>query len=261
MTAQVYTTQLQAGLGLVEETRKLLALWSPGMSATELNHRALESGQFPRMTSRRLRNVVVEGFKPRYLIDNGAPAALLQKLTGVLNHREFNQLLFLYTCRANLILADFVRNVYWNAYSSGKKIVGIEDARTFVSRANVDRKTFKPWSDETITRMSSYLPACCADFGLLEDGEKKMRKILPNQIEARVMVILAYDLHFAGLGDNTVLGHPDWMLFGMERNDVLNEFKRLALKGWWIVQSAGEVTRVSWQYPSMEELIYGLAEG
>jgi hypothetical protein len=61
-----YTTQLQAGLGLVNETKTLLDLWSPGMSANQLHQVALESGRFPTVTARRLRNIVVECFAPRY---------------------------------------------------------------------------------------------------------------------------------------------------------------------------------------------------
>ena len=37
-----YTTQLQAGLGLLEETRQLLQVYQPGMSASQLYEAALE---------------------------------------------------------------------------------------------------------------------------------------------------------------------------------------------------------------------------
>lgn len=46
-----YTTQLQAGLGLVNETKTLLELWSPGISANQLHQVALESGRFPTVTA------------------------------------------------------------------------------------------------------------------------------------------------------------------------------------------------------------------
>mgnify|MGYP000386214184 FL=1 len=36
-----YTTQLGAGLGLVNETRELLELWSPGTTAAQLHDVAL----------------------------------------------------------------------------------------------------------------------------------------------------------------------------------------------------------------------------
>ena len=58
-----------------------------------------------------------------------------------------------------------------------------------------------------------------------------------------------------------MLSHPDWALFGMERDDVLDEMKRLALKGLLIVQSAGGVTRISWPHKTMEELADVLAHG
>ena len=255
MNLERYTTQLQAGLGLIEETRKLLEIWPPGMGAGELARVALESGQFPNVTSRRLRNIVVEGFKPRYLVDKGAPAALLKNLMNKLSNHEFNQLLFIYTCRAQLILKDFVQDVYWNAYSSGKGTLSVEDARRFVQRANEDGKTFKPWSESTIIRVSSYLCACCADFGLLESGDKKVRSILSFQIEPRVLAIWAYQLHFEGLGDNSVLNHADWNLFGMDREDVLNELKRHARKNWFIIQTAGDIVKIGWQAKNQEELI------
>ena len=37
-----YTTQLQAGLGLLEETRQLLQVYQPGMSASQLYEAALD---------------------------------------------------------------------------------------------------------------------------------------------------------------------------------------------------------------------------
>ena len=64
MEYQPYTSQLGAGLGLANETKTLLDLWSPGMSANQLREAALESGRFPTVTARRLRNIVVECFAP-----------------------------------------------------------------------------------------------------------------------------------------------------------------------------------------------------
>ena len=261
MTTDSYTTMLNAGTGMLDETRLLLDLWQPGMGMAGLNSLALQSGQFPNITARRLYNLVKDCFAPRYLKNQGAPAQLLKASGAYLSGREFNQLLFLYTCRENRVLYDFVCEIYWNAYSSGKEKIGSEDALLFVTRANQDGKTVKPWSESTLQRVARYLTNSCADFGLLESGQKVSRRILPFRIESRVTVILAYDLHFAGQGDNAVLSHPDWALFGMERADVLDEFKRLGLQGWWIVQSAGDVTRIGWQYPSMEELIDGLSKG
>lgn len=255
MRNEFYTTQLQAGTGLVDDTLILLDLWQPGMDVSTLKYAALESGRFPNIAFRRLRNIVVECFKPRYLADDPAPALLMKRVKGILERRELIQLMFLFTCRANAILYDFIREVFWSIYSSGRDQISNDDAIAFVTRANQDGKTQKPWSEGTIVRVARYLTNTCSDFGLLEGGERSIRKINSFRMEPRVAAILAYDLHFSGLGDNSVLSHPDWQLFGLERNDVLDEVKRLALRGWWIVQSAGDVTRIGWQYQTMEELI------
>ena len=68
-------------------------------------------------------------------------------------------------------------------------------------------------------------------------------------------------LHFAGVGDNGLLAHEDWQLFGLAREDVLEEIRRLSLKGRLIVQSAGDLIRISWRQPNMEALCHVLAQG
>ena len=242
---------------MIAETSTLLDLWQKGMDSTELFHAALQSGRFSTMSARRLRNVIIECFAPRYLREDAAhvaPAILLKTLQAYLNVREFKQLLFIYTSRANLILADFVREVYWNAYITSRDVLSNEDARRFVQQANQEGKTPRQWSEGTIRRVASYLTGCCADFDLLEQGTKRVRKIQHYRIESRVVALLAYDLHFSGRGDNSLIADSDWGLFGMEPADVLDELKRLALRGALMVQSAGGVTRLTWPYKSMEEV-------
>jgi Putative inner membrane protein (DUF1819) len=242
-------------------------MWQPAMDPASLYQAALHSGCFPNVSARRLRNIVVECFAPRYLVQHGLPAIHLKKLEHAFTFQELGQLLFLYTCRANLILADFVRLVYWDRYAAGHEVINNRDtnafnrgANAFVAQAVRDGKTQRPWSERMIKNVASYLTGCCADYGLLEKGPKSERKILPFRLESRVAAYLAYDLYCAGLGDNSVIGHEDWALFGLDRNDVRDEFKRLSLQGYLIVQSAGEVTRISWHYTSMEELTDVIAQ-
>jgi len=249
-----YTTQLQAGLGLVNETKALLDLWSPGMSANQLHQVALGSGRFPTVTARRLRNIVVECFAPRYLVAGGASAAHLKRLSATISTADLTQLMFVHTSRANPILGDFVRQVYWTRYAGGYTQITNDDARAFVERGIDDSKTVKRWSETTVRRVSAYLTGCCADYGMLERGLRSSRRILPLRISPSVAAYLAYELHFAGVGDNALLTHEDWQLFGLAREDVLEEIKRLSLKGLLIVQAAGDVIRISWKQQDMEAL-------
>lgn len=249
-----YTTRLGAGLALVNETKALLELWSPGMSAGRLHQIALESGRFPEVTARRLRNIVSECFAPRYLTDAGEPAVHLKKLAAGLPTSELVQPMLLFTSRANPIFGDFVREIYWTRYVGGYHEISNDDARAFVERGIDDGKTSKRWSESMIRRVSAYLTGCCADYGLLERGLRSSRRIIPFRISSTMTAYLAYELHFQGVGDNAILGHQDWQLFGLERDDVLDEMKRLSLKGLVIIQSAGDVVRIGWKQNDMEAL-------
>jgi len=251
---KLYTSQLGAGLGLVNETKTLLDLWSPGMSANQLHQVALESGRFPTVTARRLRNIVVECFAPRYLVAGGAPASHLKRLSASISTADLTQLMLVFTCRANPILGDFIRQVYWTRYAGGYTQVTNDDARAFIERSIDDGKTIKRWSESMVQNVSGYLTGCCADYGLLERGRRTSRRILPFRISPSVSTYLAYELHFSGVGDNALLTHEDWQLFGLAREDVLEEIKRLSLKGLLIVQAAGDVIRISWKQQDMEAL-------
>lgn len=259
--APKYTTQLQAGLGLVPETLKLLALWEPGMEGQDLLRTALKSGCFPSITARRLRNMIIEAFCPRYLINGAAPARLLKAVSDGLPKDDFRSLCFVFTCRANPILADFVRQVYWPRYAAGVSFVSKEDSLDFVSSAVSDGRTTTRWSEATIIRIASYLLGACADFGLLGPMKAGERAIHAFRITPNVTSLLAHDLHYRGLSDNALLRSPDWGLFGLEPDDVVGELRRVSLRGALIVQSAGGLTQVSWKHKSMEELAHGFAHG
>jgi hypothetical protein len=256
-----YTVQLGAGLSLIEETPILLDLWQEGMSGADLYRAALESGQFPSMSARRLHDFISVGFALRYLNSERAPAPFLKQLKSILPKREFDQLLYLYTCRVHAILADFVREIYWPAYAAGKDELTNDEARVFTAAAAREGKTTTAWSDTMIRRAGSNVTGCLAEFGLLEAGAKSVRKILPYRLEPNIAAYLAYDLHFAGCGDNRIINHEDWALFGLQPDDVLEELKRLSLRGFFIVQSAGGVIRIGWTYKCMQELIDVFAKG
>lgn len=253
-STRFYTTQLQAGLGLIEETCLLLGIYQPGMTPAQLYSAALGSGRFPLVSARRLRNVVAECFAPRYL-KHPSVAPMLKNLLQRLTPAELNQTLFLHTARANPILADFVREVYWARYSAGRNDLKLDDARSFVLNSVREGRTRRPWSDSTIQRVSSYLVGCCADYGLLTTTGRKQRVIATYRMQPKVAAYLAYELKFSGLGDNQIVGHPDWELYGLAPEDVRDQLKRLSLQGLLIFQAAAHVVHIGWTCKTMEEVI------
>lgn len=260
LTQEFYTTQLQAGLGLDEETIRLVSLWEPGMTGQCLLRCALEAGAFPNLSARRLRNIVIEAFSPRYLIQGGLPAQILKTLTDRVPKTDLRQVMYLYTCRANLILADFVRQVYWPAYAAGRSAVTKDETRDFIRVAISRGYTRTQWAPSTVVRISNYLLGTCTDYGLLGFARRNGRSIAPFRISPFLVSFLVYDLHFNGLGDSALVHHKDWQLFGLDTKDVMDELKRIALRGEIILQSAGSSARIGWKHKSMMEWVNVHAE-
>jgi len=260
-TTRAYDSNLAMGLGLINETKSLLRIWERGLSANDLYRRALSSGLFPNISAYRLHNIVLRCFAGRYLCGNSPPAIAMKRCLTTASSAAFNQLAFLHTCRANPILHDFVRDVYWPSYAAGAKVLPKTIPEDFIRRAIDTGMTPSRWADGQIERVARYLTGCCTDFGLLSAPGPAGRSINDYRPLPTTIAYLAHDLHFSGVGDNALLGHEDWQLFGLAREDVLEEIKRLSLKGLLIVQVAGDVIRISWKQPDMEALCDVLAQG
>jgi hypothetical protein len=236
-----------------------MSLYEEGMTTTELYDKALNSGLFPMVSARRLRNIIAECFSPRYI--KPGVALTLKKLGPVTSSSIFVQLLLIHTALANRVLLEFITDIFWAKYSGGHDVISGDDAREFIVNAVREGKTQKPWADSVIKRVSSYVLGCCADYGLLSSGRVSKRTIQPVRLQQATALYLSHWLHFSGLGDNAVINHECWKLFGLEPFDVREELKKLAKNGWLIVQSAGDVTRISWQLKTMEDVIDVITQG
>jgi hypothetical protein len=258
--APAYTTQLQAGLGMINETLDLLRLVESGDTPKRLSERVINAGLFSRTTARRAHNIVTEMFAPRYLVRGDQPARFLRSLLAArLPLEDIRQLCFLQTARAQAVFADFVLQVYWPRYGAGARSLSRTEAETFIHRALDSGRMQKRWTETTIRRVSGYLLGCCADFGLIADSGRASRPIIPFSLRPRVALYLAYDLHFAGLSDMNVARHIDWQLFGLEGQEPLAELKRLARDGHVIVQATPDLVQISWKYRSLDDLAHALA--
>ncbi len=251
-----YTTQLGAGLGLIDETKVLLGLWKPGDKTTDIIEKALATGDLPNITARRLRNIVSECFSSRFLKQHPPAAKFLKSFCcATVSSNVINQLFYLYAARSNLIFRDFVTLIYWDRYASGYVELDNESSFEFVRRASLDGKTKNLWSDSTIKRNASYLMSVCGDFNLLKQLSRSVKLMTPIRLQPITAVYLAYDLHLQGIADNNLINHPDWQLFGLQAEDVRDELKRLSVHKFWIIQAAADVVSISWAYKTMEEVV------
>lgn len=260
-TIRKYTTQLQAGLGMIQETLDLLRLWEPGIIPAHLADKAVQTGLFSRATARRTRNLVAEMFAPRYLANSGIVAARLKFLQDQkFSYDALSQICYLQTARSQHVFGDFVIEVYWPKYMAGATSINKDDAERFIHQALDSGKMHKRWSESTIKRVSGYILGCCIDFGLLAETGRNERSIKRFSIRNDTALYLAYDLHFSGLSDMAVVNHVDWKLFGLDNQDVVRLLKTLSHDGHLFIQSSADLVQISWTYKTIEECLNALTQ-
>jgi hypothetical protein len=260
MTSPTYTIGLAKGQGMVPETMLLLREWQPRMAAPELRKKVVEEGLIPKATAYRMSDIVTRVFAPRYLRENGEPAARLKRLMEHgLAREKLTQLFLIYTAREHLILHDFIRDVFWKHYHAGARTLQRQEALEFLRSARAMGRISKSWSDAVNLRMTRYLLSSLTDFKLTRDLPRGRREILPFTLLTSTTIYLAHDIHFRGVNDNSILEHPDWSLFGLDRTGVVQELRRAA-EGHFIVQFSGELLRISWKHKTMEECLDAIAE-
>jgi len=191
-TALHYTTNLSKAQGMVAETFELLELWEPGMTVGELKARVRATGALGKATQVRVDDLVGRAFAQRYLIDGGKPAQWLRNLLlKRVSRGLLRQLILIYTARANLILHDFIREVFWLKYSSPTGEVTKQDARDFIDRAVNRGALEKRWSESMVERVTRYLLGTLADFELIASNHFGKRQIRPLFIMPETIVFRA----------------------------------------------------------------------
>lgn len=259
MTERRYTAEISKGQGLIEETVALLRCWEPGMSTADLKEEVRRNGVIDRATALRVNDIVGRIFSLRYLTDDARPAINLKIMLDLgVAVRSLIGIFFLQTCRAHAVLYDFVSEVYWGKYEAGAGHITKSDALSFIERAKSIGLISPPWSESTTTRIARYLGSALGDFGLAGKDHGGRREILPFRIDKLTSLYLACDLHFQGMSDNSVVEHPDWRLFGLTPRDVRLELQRVS-GGNLILQSSGELTRISWKHKTMEDALRAVA--
>ena len=256
-----YTVALAKGQGMISETILLLKTWQEGMAAADLRRKVIAEGLLPKATNSRAADLVSRVFAPRYLGNGASAAKQLKRLVelGVPADR-LRQLFLVYTVRANLILRDFITDVYWPHYNAGSRVLQKQDVFDFLKTPQATGKMPNKWSDGVRLHASRDVLSALTDFKLTRDMPQGRREIVPFSIQPTTTLYLAHEAHFFGLGDHAVLDHADWKLFGLDRQGVLEELRKVAAEGHLIVQFSGDLLRIAWKYKTMEECLDGIAQ-
>lgn len=250
-----YTQALSKGGSLLNETRILLEHWTPGESEQELAERVLQGDVLGKATARRVLDIV-RVFTLRYLTPDDDPARHLKYLVehGA-SGRMIADLMLFYSLRRDPLLRDFVAQVYWPSVRAGRLVMTNSDVMGLLIAAESDGRIVKRWSDEIRRDMCGRAMIAITDFGLLKPVRPAVREVSSYRPADETLVYLAYLLHDRGVTDAALANAPEWSWFGFEPEEVWSQLDLLARNGWFLVQRAGDVRRVSWTHGNVDGVL------
>ncbi len=254
-----YTQALSRGGALLDETRILLRAWQPDETFAAFTERVLREDLLGRATATRVSDIV-RVFTMRFLIPSDSPVRHLRYLVMKDAPRQiFSDLVFYYTALQDDFLRDFTLLYYWPVVREGRITITAQDARHLILEAEQDGRIRSPWSAEIKRDMAGRILNTLTDFGLLRPLKISRREVVPFRPADGTVVYLAYLLHVNGITDSSLAEHSAWVLFGLQEEDVWNRLEILAGDGWFIIQRAGQVARITWNYQSEEDVVHALA--
>jgi hypothetical protein len=255
-----YTVAIAKGSAAIGDIKTMLSYWTPEQTQEEFLQCIQQSGVLGKHTARRTSDLFREVFRPRLLTpDDRAARALKRFLEAGGDSQTFKEMLFLYEARAEDLLYDFTTLKFWPACRAGVLWMTPDDVLSFFDEAVQDGRLPKQWSSQVQIKIARGVLGALREFGFLREDKRGHREVVTYRVSDAGVAYLAHDLHFSGLSDAAVVEHPDWGLFGLGRNQVLERLDALSRSDGLIVQRAGSVVRITWTHATMESLIDAIA--
>ena len=247
-----YNSNLLKGTGLIQEMLILIDADDSSEPYLDFQQRVVSDDLLSKSTENRVIDIVRNIFKDRFLgYEINIPEVLKEMREEYVSMSVLTQIFFLYICRANKLLVDFIIEVYYKKLNSGYHDLKSSDPKDFIKVALADGRINTSWSESTMSKVSEHIIATLIDFELIE----RNKTIINFRIIDLTANYLAHELHFRGISDNSIWHHEDWKLYGLMPNDVISIFERLANQGTFIMQFSGELLSISWKNKSMNEFI------
>lgn len=257
--ASTYSTELIKVAGLISESIELLRIWTPGMRSSELRDAALRAGTLAKESSDRVWVIARYGFGLRYLGEEQRPARLLKRLVeSGAPVALLRQLFSMYTARINGLFADVAGEYYWELNARGVHELTSEMLETFIRSRFGSAKVPRPWSDGGTKRVASGLLKTIVDYGYAAQGRDVVRLMTPPRILPETACFIAYEARERGIPDSSVITDTAFALFGLNRQMALDELLNVSGQYGLIVQSAGDLVRISYKYETMEDFLDAL---
>ena len=243
------TSNIQKGGALLDDTRRLVEVWDPTLSADENLDQILEANLLAKASRSRLEDVLARILAPRFIDPGEEIIAALRHL--LIFPHAFREACYFETTRDDTLLAAFAEGPLFEWYDSGRTTIPIDDVRGWLSDLHSDGQ-IPDWSESVRTKTARGLLAALRDFGVLKGTS--IKEFATPQLSPRGFSYVAFRLHDAGNSSRAMVASPVWRRWLLDESrvdDLLVQAERLGVLRY---SQTGSAFRIDWLARSLEEV-------
>lgn len=162
-------------------------------------------------------------------------------------------ILLWHLCFRELLLSDFLENWLFPRKQEGMLRVRADDVRGYLSDLQTRGLLKEDWSENTISRMASGLPAYAADFGLLQGRAAK--EIASYHPPDEALLYILHDLTEEIASGDRLLGDSRWRRLLLSRPELEQELLRLHQHRQLRFETTGSMVFLELPYKGVEEYV------
>jgi hypothetical protein len=248
-----YTTRLQKGGALLEETRALVRAWSD-TPTEELREKVVKSNLLNKQTRARMADVYRRTFLPRFI---QGPIPNAWKLVRPLEEIDaplaiVRPVYYWISAKAEPMLSDFCREYILPRAAIVRAGIGTDEVVTWLYGKGC------PWSPTVAKKVARGLLAALRDFGILEGRAKK--RLASFSLPVGAFAYLALCLRATGVVSRSLVRHPDWELFLLRPADVEHFFLLAHQDRLLEYHAAGSTVSISFPTESLDGYAHVVAQ-
>ena len=197
--------------------------------------------------------------RSRFDLEPGALRSLQQLTASNLDALVIRKIIYYHAARADKLLYDFIADVVYSAFVSGRREINVEMASRFVERIQVAGESSNRWSSKVRARVARGLLSVGRDFGVFEG--KAHKRIASPHMPLEAFVYVAFYLKHHIRSAKRLMEHRDWRLFLIGEQQLHELFIQGHQAGFWHYAAAGSLVRLDWRLKTWEEMTHGVLAG
>ncbi len=251
-----YSSKIIKASALLSDTKMLLAHWDEGVDVATNLDRMRQDNVLGKASRSRVADILAI-FRQRYLTDDEVLRALVVLAKGGMPAESLDRILYFQALRSDALLHDVVVDVLGGLVSRGQQDIFTPQVQDWVHRQVIEGKTERPWGEETTERVAQGAMATLRDFGVLQGAVNK--RLAPVYLPVPAFAFIAYMLHQRERSGDRLLHDPEWRVFFLTPQAVERFFLEAHQERLLSYHAAGQVIRIEFPAPSLEEYARVLA--